>query len=292
MGFRGGASSIIPPRPSSYAMKKVFYILLATLLTACSSSDDDYASIIPVMTPVIEQPEIAPYSCDITSKGIEVVYTVKGATKVNVLYKEQLDENWTTAESITNGQKMTVRLTNLQQNHYYYIFATALNEAGQSATDNFMVKYDYNSARDTYYTQPFLQWGTNISNVKTALADKGSVLTSETVDNGETHLVYRFVYKELWSEYIFDSENHLKEVLVCFDKNRVMAEELRKYIGLAFGYLATGNIHISVGGVETVGTLFKTAEGTSYSFVYETNEHVIVDYVSTSGIDITETQYK
>lgn len=265
---------------------------MALLVSSCSSSDDVDTDESPVDTLVTEQPDIRPYSCDITSKGIEIVYKIAGATKVSVFYKEQLAEDWTFVEAEIEEGKITVKLTELQLNHYYYIFATAQNDVGQSATDNFMVKYDYDSIRDTYYTQPFLQWGATMSGVKTALADKGCVLDSEVEKEGDIHLIYRFVYKELWSEYVFDSEKHLKEVFVYFDKNRVTAEELRKYINLAFGYLAYGNIHISIDGTEVVGTLFKTAEGASYTFIYEKDEYVIIDYLSTAGIDVTEIQYR
>ena len=272
-------------------MKKLLYLSLFILLVACSSSSHDIDEY-QIGESVTEQPVIKPYSCDINSRGIEIVYKILGATKVSIMYKEQLAEDWTPLEAEITDSIITVKLTDLKLNHYYYVFATAQNGLGLSATDNFVVKYDYNSARDTYFTQPFLQWGAHVDGVKTALADKGSVLDTEVMTEEETRLTYRFMYKELWTEYVFDYEKHLKEVLVCFDKSRVNADELRKYINLAFGYLAYGNIHINIDGNEFVGTLFKTAEGASYTFIYEKTDVVIVDYMSTIGVDITQTLYK
>ena len=117
--FNIGAAQLRFNRPLfSYIMKKILFVFLTVLIASCSSSDGDAeVDEIPVSS-VTQQPEIKPYSCDITSNGIEVVYTVMGASKVNVLYKEQLDDNWTSVEHLRDGKKVAVKLTNLQLYHY------------------------------------------------------------------------------------------------------------------------------------------------------------------------------
>ena len=268
-------------------MKKLLYIILvSTLFIACSSSENESD------VTATEQLSIKPYSCDITENEIVVVYQVTGSDNVTVVYKDQSDEDWTPVEVKDVEGKIAVSLTNLQLRHYYFIFATVQDDKGQTASNTYMVKYDYDPDFTTLYAQPFLQWGGHVSGVKTAMADKGGVLDSEVETANETHLTYRFFYKELWSEYVFDDEKHLKEVFVYFDKNRVSLTELRRYVSLAFSYLEYGNIHLNIDGKEEASTLLRTAEGTSYVILFEKGEYNIVNYMSTAGIDITETQYK
>ena len=268
-------------------MKKLFsYFLLAFLIVSCSSNDE---------TPILSETlSIKPYSCDVTKNGIVVVYKTTGIARFEAMYREQFTDDWHPAETKASeaADTLTVSLKELTLRHYYQLLVTVYNDKGESVTDNFIVQYDYDAQSTTYFAQPFLQWGALVSGVKTAMADNGNILEEETETETETRLTYRFLYKELKSEYLFDEEKQLREVLIYFDKNRVGMEELRRYIGLAFSYLAFGNIHINMDGTDKAYTLFKTAEGTSYVVLYERGEQLVVNYMSASSIDVNETLYK
>lgn len=276
-------------------MKKVVILFLTFLfVVSCSSNDDDISgtSEEPVASDSILVPVIKPYSYDVTLNGMVIVYKVSGASHVEAMYKAQASTLWNNAEVEMAGDFMTVTLSDLTLNAYYNILVIAHNHSGKSVTDDLTLQFDYNTLKGTYYMQPFLIWGTPLVNAKKALADSGSKLDSETIIGEEYHLTYQFRYKELKTEYVFDSEQKMKEVLVYFDKERVSIDELRRFISNALGYLAYGNIHINFDGIEKTFPLYRTSEGSSYVIVYERDNYTIVDYICSAGIDTSETLNK
>lgn len=274
-------------------MKNLIYLTLAlVIVTSCSSDNNDEQNQIPQEDIISAEPSVRPYSCNVTTEGIDIVYKTTGAATINAIYREQFSDNWVEAEAVMETDQVTVSLRNLATLHYYQVIITVQNDLGQSATDNFVVQYDYATSMATIYAQPFMQWGADVDDVKVAMADKGNILYWEANNESSLVLTYRFMYKEISSEYYFDAERKLKEIMVFFDKNRVNQTELRRYIILAFGYLTFGNIHLNIGGEDQHGTLFKTAEGSSYVILYEKDERVIVDYMSTASINPSEIQYR
>lgn len=272
-------------------MKKyVWLIVLLGLVLACAKDDADNVG--DSMEKEKVELTVKPYSCDINSKGIVVVYQFTGATKVEANYREQLSDNWTAVEAEINGDKATISLMDLVLMRYYEIMVTVYNEDGQSLMDRFLVKYDYDAYKETYYMQPYIAWGDLLSNVKTALSDRGNVLDSEKETEKGFLLTYKFIYKELYSEYCFDKEKKLKEVLIYFDKERVGMEELRRFVSQAFGYMSFGNIHVSFDGVEQICSLYKTVEASSYAFMYEDESHIVIDYISAANVNPSDVLYK
>ncbi len=273
-------------------MKKLLaFISLAIFMVACSSDSDTPTQPeqpAEVENKITEAPSVMPYSCDITDKGIVVVYKVAGAAVIDIQYKSQGADDWSKADFNKEDDTVTVTLTELKKDVYYYVMVIVKNDLGQSATDYFAVQYAYDAENETYFAQPFLQWGALVSNVKTAMADRGNILVSEVMLEDGLRLTYRFMYKELRTEYYFDEEKHLREVVVYFDKNRVKIDDLRRYVSSAFGYLSFGNIHMVIDGEDKAHTLLKTAEGASYVILYERGDNYIVDYLSTADVNLDE----
>ena len=187
-----------------------------------------------------------------------------------------------------NGSVIIVNLKDLRQRAYYNVLIIAHNERGESVTDTQIILFDYEAVHGTYFMQPYLIWCTPLVNTKKTLADAGHILDAESVINGEYHLDYRFKYKELKTEYIFDSEQKLKEVIIYFDRERASVDELRRFISYALGYLAYGNIHVIMNEKEYTFPLYRTSEGLSYVFIYSIDDKTIVDYISSSSVDLSE----
>lgn len=265
-------------------MKQIAYLFLILLILSCSSSDDVMGEILNDDTNAADTAQvlaIKPYSYDMSAKDISIAYLVSGASGVDVMYKEQNSTEWDNAEIQGTDSIITAKLTNLRQNHYYMVMAIAHNDLGKSVTDIFTLLFDYYSTRGTYFMQPYMKWNEDKSTVMLALQNAGNILDAETDINGECHLEYRFKFKELKTEYIFDTEKKLKEALIYFDPKRVSEKDLQRFLTSALGYLATGNIHITMDGTTLVVPLYKTTEGSSYVFVYTRDENIIVDYMGT-----------
>lgn len=270
-------------------MKRYAIYLLALLLTfSCSDSEEELSELKEDSVSVLDTLSIKPYSYDITMSEMTLVYHISGASEVEALYKEQSATVWNKADMENNGSVIIVNLKDLRQRAYYNVLIIAHNERGESVTDSQTILFDYEAIRGTYFMQPYLIWGTPLANTKKALTDAGQILDAESVIDGEYHLEYRFKYKELKNEYIFDTEKKLKEVIIYFDGERATVDEIRRFISNALGYLAYGNIHVIMNEKEYTFPLYRTSEGSSYVFIYSIDDKTIVDYISSSGIDLSE----
>ena len=270
-------------------MKRNIIFLLTLLITfSCSDSDDELPEQKEDLLSVIDTLSIRPYSYDLTMSGMTLAYHISGASEVEALYKEQSATVWNKAEIRQNEDAIIVNLKDLRQRAYYHILIIAHNELGESVTDTQIILFDYEAVRGTYFMQPYLIWGTPLANTKKALTDAGHILDRERVIDGEYHLEYRFKYKELKNEYIFDTEQKLKEVIIYFDVERASVDELRRFVSYALGYLAYGNIHVIMNEKEYTFPLYRTSEGSSYVFIYSIDDKTIIDYICSSGIDLSE----
>ena len=268
-------------------MKKFLLFVVLTLTLACTSNDDlpDRKEEKANATDMLA---IRPYSNDISMSGISLVYHISGASLVEAMYKDQTSVIWKKAKTEIADSTVTVNLTDLIQGAYYSILVIAHNDSGESVTDEQLIRFDYEAVHGTYFMQPYLIWGTPLVNAKKALKDAGYVLDNESIVSGEYHLDCRFKYKELKTEYIFDSEQKLKEVIIYFDRERASVDELRRFISYALGYLAYGNIHVIMNEKEYTFPLYKTSEGSSYVFIYSIDDKTIVDYICSSSVDLSE----
>lgn len=270
-------------------MKKLLLlIIVVTMSISCTGSDDELQGKIDKKENAIDSLSIQPYSYDVTMVGITMVYHISGASMVEVLFKEQLSTIWNKANNENVDGILTVKLSDLKQRSYYNILVIAHNELGETVTDAQTILFDYEAIRGTYYMQPYLIWGTPLVNVKKAITDAGNIIDKESIVDGRSLLECRFKYKELKTEYLFDSEQKLNEVIVYFESERASVEELRRFVSNALGYLAYGNIHVVMNEKEYIFPLYKTTEGSSYVFIYEIDNRTIVDYISSSGIDLSE----
>ena len=269
-------------------MKVLLYMTLLALTISCSSNDDELSPQNGENVSVVDTLAIRPYSYDVTMTGITLVYHISGASMVEVLYKDQSSTIWNNADAENINGVLTVNLTDLRQHSYYNVLVIAHSKSGKSVTDTQIIQFDYEAVRGTYFMQPFLIWGTPLANAKKALTDAGNVIDNESLVGGEYIIECRFKYKELKSEYLFDTEQKLKEVIIYFERERASVEELRRFISNALGYLAYGNIHVILDEKEYTFPLYKTSEGSSYVFVYEVDNTVLVDYFSSLGIDLSE----
>ena len=270
-------------------MKKVLlYLTLLTLSVSCSSNDDELSMKNDENVSAVNTLAIKPYSYDVTLSGITLVYHISGASMVEVLYKEQSSTIWNKANTEIVDDVLTVNLTDLRQRSYYNVLVIVHNESGESVTDTQIIQFDYEAVRGTYFMQPYLIWGTPLVNAKKALTDAGNIIDNESIVGGDYIIECRFKYKELKTEYLFDTEQKLKEVIICFERERASVEELRRFISNALGYLAYGNIHVIMNEKEFTFPLYKTSEGSSYVFIYELDNSTIVDYISSSNINLSE----
>lgn len=272
--------------------KAILYTIVLSMALSCSGNDDELPDKKDEKTIVLDTLAIKPYSYDINMSELTLVYHISGASLIEVLYKEQSSIVWNNAEAEIAEGVVTVKLANLSQRAYYNVLVIAHNQQGESVTDTQTILFDYEAVRGTYFMQPYQIWGTPLANTKKALTDAGNILDKETISDGEYHLEYRFKYKELKTEYIFDTEQKLKEIIIYFEYERASVEELRRFISNALGYLAYGNIHVIMDGKEYTFPLYRTSEGLSYVFIYEINNNTIVDYVSSSSVDLSNKFYK
>ena len=268
--------------------RNIIYLLTLLFAFSCSGSDEELPEQKEESVSVIDTLSIRPYSYDFTMSGMTLVYHVRGASEVEALYKEQSVTLWNKADIEQNEGVVIVNLKELRQRAYYLILIIARNEMGESVTDTQIILFDYEAVRGTYYMQPYLIWGTPLVNTKKVLADAGNILDAENIINDEYHLEYRFKYKELKNEYIFDTDQKLKEGIIYFDGERATVDELRRFISNALGYLACGNIHVIINEKEYTFPLYKTSEGSSYVFVYSIEDKTIVDYICSSSVDLSE----
>lgn len=268
--------------------RNIIYLLTLLFAFSCSGSDEELPEQKEESVSVIDTLSIRPYSYDFTMSGMTLVYHVRGASEVEALYKEQSATVWNKADIEQNKGVVIVNLKELRLRAYYHILIIARNEIGESVTDTQTILFDYEAVRGTYYMQPYLIWGTPLVNTKKALTDAGNILDAESVIDGEYHLEYRFKYKELKNEYIFDTEQKLKEVIIYFDVERATVDELRRFVSYALGYLAYGNIHVIMKEKEYTFPLYRTSEGSSYVFIYSIDDKTIVDYICSSSVDLSE----
>lgn len=270
----------------------VFFLLMLPLMFACSSHEEDFEpSDINTENPK-DSLSIRPYSYDVTQTGMTLVYKVTSATQIEILYREQSATTWQEVFGKIEDGVLVVELTGLYRCAYYNVLVIARNEKGESVTDMQTILFDYESLRGTYFMQPYLMWGTPIQELKKFLTNAGYMYEDEKFSGNDYVLECRFRYKEIKSEYILDPEQKLKEVLITFDSERVSVEELRRFISNALGYLSYGNIHVVIDGKEHTFPLYKTAEGTSYAFIYQLDEYSIVDYVCSANVDLNNKLYK
>ena len=239
-----------------------------------------------------QTPVVKAYSMDFDSYGMSIRYVVMGANYVNVLYKEHFSTMWNEAETDNTDGMLSVNLRGLVVNHYYDIMVIAQNSSGKSTTIFDSFQYTYDSQKSTYYMQPYQKWGANISSVKRALADTGNILDFETSYEERTILTYQFKYREIKTEYVFDKDCSLSNILIYFDKNRISTGELQRFVSNALGYLSNGNVRINIDGKEHTYPLYRTSEGLSFVIVYERGNYSIVDYIDASEIDTSATIYK
>lgn len=277
-------------------MMRFFYIsIFLLILCSCSESNDNRtlpADDLSLHDDSIQEPWIKAYSCDITSEGVEVTYKTSYPVTAEALYKDQNSQKWDSVEvKIENGFAV-VKLTNLTLHHYYNILINVYNGKGKSATDNFIVQYEYDSKNITYFRQPFSEWNTSISNLKTVMNNNGNIIDEETEYDGGYKISYRFKYKELKTEYVFNNDKFLKEILVYFDSNKVVIDEIRRFISQALGYLSYGNIHVNINNLENIYPLYKTTEGASYVIVYPKDQFIIVNYLCAYDIIVSDILYK
>ena len=268
--------------------RNIIYLLTLLITFSCSDSDEELPEQKEDTVSVLDTLSIKPYSYDLTMSGMTLAYNISGASEIEALYKEQSETAWNKAEIEQNEGVTIVKLNDLRQRAYYYILIIAHNELGESVTDTQTILFDYEAVRGTYFMQPYLIWGSSLVNTKKALTDAGNTLDMESVIDGEYHLEYRFKYKELKNEYIFDTEQKLKEVVIYFDGERASVDELRRFLSYALGYLAYGNIHVIMNEKEYTFPLYRTSEGSSYVFVYSIDDKTIVDYICSSIVDLSE----
>ena len=266
----------------------LLYLTLIVLFVSCSSSDDELLTNNDESVSIVDTLTIKPYSYDVTMSGITLVYHITGATIVEVLCKEQSSTIWNKVNADNINGVITVNLMDLRQRSYYNVLVIAHNDTGETVTDTQTIHFDYEAVRGTYYMQPYMIWNTPLENAKKLLADAGYIIDNESFADGDYIIECRYKYKELKSEYLFDSEKKLKEVILYFDPERVSVDELLRFISNAFGYLACGNIHVVINEKEHVIPLYKTSEGSSYVFIYEMDGFLVVDYISAADVDLSE----
>lgn len=268
-------------------MKKILFLLMAfLLLVACTDDEHDSITSSNVSEEIADSLSISPYSIDITQSKMTVVYKVTGASSIEVFYKDQQTTTWQDVDVDYNDNTVSVCFTKLTQRTYYNVLVIAHNGFGKSVTDMQTILFDYESAGRTYFMQPYLAWGSSVSDMKSVLSNSGYIYEAERSIEGGSCLECRFRYKELKSAYIFDEEQKFKEVKIYFDTNRVSVDELRRFVSYALGYLSYGNLHVVADEKDGVIPLYKTTEGSSYVFIYEKDGQSIVDYVSSAGFDL------
>jgi len=274
-------------------MRRFFiFLLMLPLIFACSSHEEDLEPSDINSGNQQDSLSIRPYSYDITQTGMTLVYKVTSASQVEILYREQSATTWQEISGTLEGGVLIVDLTGLSRRTYYNVLVIARNEKGESVTDMQTILFDYESLRGTYFMQPYLMWGTPLQDLKKYLTNAGYMYEEEKLSGNDYVLECRYRYKEIKSEYILDSEEKLKEVLITFDSERAPIEELRRFISNALGYLSYGNIHVVIDGKEHTFPLYKTAEGTSYAYIYQLDEYSIVDYVCSANVDLNNKIYK
>lgn len=270
----------------------ILFTILPLLMFGCSSHDEELEPSDSNTESQLDSLSIRPYSYDITQSGMTLVYKVTSASQVEILYKEQSASTWQEVNAQIEDGIIVVELTGLSHRAYYTVLVIARNENGESVTDTQTILFDYESLRGTYFMQPCLMWDTPLQDLKKFLTNTGYIYENEKEIGDGYVLECRFRYKEIKSEYILDSDQKLREVLITFDAERVPVDELRRFISNALGYLSYGNIRVVIDGKEYIFPLYKTPEGASYVFVYQLDEYSIVDYVCSANVDLNNNLYK
>lgn len=265
-------------------------IIVALIFASCNDHDEVFNEEAPssaVAADTLPMLSLLPVSYDMTDKDVIIDYHTSGASMFEAYYKDMNASEWLPASVEYSDSVTKVTLSGLKEYDYYYVLAVAANDSGHKVTDEMLVQYDYELFSKTIFTKPFLSWGSELANVKDAMKGDGYKLNGQTTTDDGFRLEYRFRYKEQRSEYLFDAEQKLREVLVWIDDERTTDEELRRFLVKAHGYEACGNVKVSSDGKVQVAPLFETEDQKSYAFYYKHGRCFIVDFIDVRAIDVS-----